>query len=152
MRRLVWTLAVVVVAILPRCTSDSITSTPDEQETTGSTATTGGRAEASVGDTISLRGELEPVLEIATTVSSVVDPAKGDKFLRAEEGSRYVTVEVRLENTGSTDYSDSPTNGAVLIDESNHQYPHGSAQGLNRISTGRFGYRRDMSGLATSCQ
>jgi hypothetical protein len=53
---------------------------------------------------------------------SVVDPATGDKFLKAEEGSRYVAVEVHLENTGPIDYSDSPTNGAVFIDVNSHQY------------------------------
>ena len=147
MNRLVWTLIIATVAILPSCSSDSITSTPDEQETTGSTATAGGDAEASVGDTITLHGELEPGLEIATTVASVVDPAKG--FFKAEEGTRYVAVEVHLENTGSIDYGDAPTNGAVLIDESSHQYDTwiGSGvelnlDGLVRLAPGdeRVGY------------
>jgi hypothetical protein len=31
-------------------------------------------------------------------------------------------VEIRLKNSGAIDYSDSPTNGAVLIDTDSHQY------------------------------
>jgi hypothetical protein len=117
MRRLAAVLSVAAFVLLPSCSSDEITTAPDQGSEAGATNTA---MEATVGDTISLHGALEPELEIAVTVLSVVDPAKGDLFLKAEEGSRYVAVETRLENTGPINYSDSPTNGAVLTDVNSH--------------------------------
>jgi hypothetical protein len=109
MRRLAAVLSVAAFVLLPSCSSDEITTAPDQGSEAGATNTA---MEATVGDTISLHG--------AVTVLSVVDPAKGDLFLKAEEGSRYVAVETRLENTGPINYSDSPTNGAVLTDVNSH--------------------------------
>lgn len=120
MRRLAGILSVATLSLLPGCSEDTITTTPSEATTTEPAAESEPPAEATIGDTISLHGELEPELEIAATVMSVVDPAK-DKVFKAEEGSRYVAVEVRLANTGPVDYSDAPTNGAVLIDANSHQ-------------------------------
>lgn len=117
MRRLTGILGVAALVLLPGCSEDTITATPDDgAETTEAGTQSEQPAEATIGDTISLHGELDPELEIAVTVESVVDPAKGDRFLKAEEGNRYAAVEVRLQNTGPIDCSASPTNGAVLID------------------------------------
>jgi Domain of unknown function (DUF4352) len=128
MRRLAGILSVATLALLPGCSEDTITATPGDATTTADQSEQ--PAGATIGDTISLHGALEPDLELAVTVLSVVDPAKGDKFFKAEEGSRYVAVETRLENTGPIDYSDSPTNGAVLIDASSHQYDTWGASGI----------------------
>ena len=114
MRRLTGILGVAALVLLPGCSEDTITATPDDgAETTEAGTQSEQPAEATIGDTISLHGELDPELEIAVTVESVVDPAKGDRFLKAEEGNRYAAVEVRLQNTGPIDCSASPTNGAV---------------------------------------
>jgi hypothetical protein len=88
-RGLLGLLGLAALAFLPTCSSDEITTTPDQDGATDTTQATGSADDgATVGDTISVHGELEPELEIAVTVLSIVDPAKADKFLKAEEGSR----------------------------------------------------------------
>jgi hypothetical protein len=130
MRRLAGILSVALLALLPRCSEDTITATPDDVSDATTTEPADQPAGAAIGDTISLHGALEPELEIAVTVVSVVDPAKSDKFFKAEEGSRYVAVETRLDNTGPINYSDSPTNGSALIDANSHQYDTWGASGI----------------------
>jgi len=115
---------ILAMVTLGACSSD-ITTTPSSTGETGQPeqSTQSEQAErATVGDTISLHGGLDEDLEIAVTVVSVADPAKAGRFLAPEKGSRYVALEIRLDNTGIADYDDSPTNGAVLIDEGDHQY------------------------------
>ena len=136
MRRLAGILSVAALALLPGCSSDEITTTPDDPTTTEPADQSEQPAGATIGDTISLHGELDPELEIAATVLSVLDPAEGASLLKAEEGSRYVAVEVRLQNTGTIDYSDAPTNGAVLIDANGHQYDTWISSGIQSTLDG----------------
>jgi hypothetical protein len=139
MRRLAGILSVATLALLPGCSEDTITATPDDVSDATTTAPSDQSelpAGATIGDTISLHGELDPELEIAATVMSVLDPAEGASFLKAEKGSRYVAVEVRLQNTGTTDYGDAPTNGAVLIDANNHQYDTWMSSGIEATLDG----------------
>jgi hypothetical protein len=67
-------------------------------------------------------GEVDPKLEIAVTCCRSLTQPRPTSSSKPREGSRYVAVEVHLENTGPIDYSDSPTNGAVFIDVNSHQY------------------------------
>ncbi|MFC7591607.1 DUF4352 domain-containing protein [Nonomuraea antimicrobica] len=76
---------------------------------------------ATVGGSITLEG-MDPGLKMTVTVTRVVDPATGDQFSKPQTGKRLVGVEVTLANAGTAVYSDSPTNGAMLIDGEGQQY------------------------------
>jgi hypothetical protein len=72
------------------------------------------KAAAKVGDTISLRG-MDTKADV--TVLKVVDKAKGaDEFTTPDAGKRFVAVQFRITNTGAKAYSDSPSNGAKVVD------------------------------------
>ncbi|MFB4275721.1 DUF4352 domain-containing protein [Nonomuraea sp. MTCD27] len=76
---------------------------------------------ATVGGSITLEG-MDPGLKMQVTVTRVVDPATGDQFSKPQTGNRLVAVELTLANAGDAVYSDSPTNGAMLIDGEGQQY------------------------------
>lgn len=73
---------------------------------------------AKVGDSITLSGTDEG-LEMKVSVMTVQDPAKNlEAFTSPSKGSRFVGIQLELENVGSVAYADAPTNSAVLIDTS----------------------------------
>ena len=76
---------------------------------------------AKVGSTITLTGN-DPGERMAVTVLKVVDPAHGGEFDSPGPGKRFVGVEIRLKNVGRANYSDSPSNGAVILDTGNVGY------------------------------
>jgi hypothetical protein len=79
-------------------------------------------AGAGVGDTIELAG-MDQGEQIAATVERVVDPARpATEFDHPDSGQRLVAVQLKLVNTGSTVYSDSPDNGAILVDRSGESF------------------------------
>jgi uncharacterized protein DUF4352 len=72
------------------------------------------KADAKVGDTISLKG-MDTKADV--TVLKVVDNAKGaDEYTTPESGKRFVSVQFRIRNTGGKAYNDSPSNGAKVLD------------------------------------
>lgn len=52
----------------------------------------------------------------------VIDPAKAQRFFGPGKNERLVAVRLRVENVGTLPYSDSPSNGAVLIDTADQGY------------------------------
>ncbi|MGP4095486.1 DUF4352 domain-containing protein [Nonomuraea sp. KM90] len=76
---------------------------------------------ATVGGAITLEG-MDPGLKMQVTVTRVVDPATGEQFSKPQTGNRLVAIELTLTNAGEAVYSDSPTNGAMLIDGEGQQY------------------------------
>jgi hypothetical protein len=60
-------------------------------------------------------------LAVEVTLLGVVDPVQ-EEFDTAGDGSRYVGVRIRLRNVGSTNYDDSPGNGATLVGSNLQQY------------------------------
>ncbi|MER7500434.1 DUF4352 domain-containing protein [Nonomuraea pusilla] len=75
---------------------------------------------ATVGGSISLEGF--EGLKMSVTLTKLVDPATGGQYTSVKSGYRLVAVQLTLKNVGSTVYSDSPTNGAFLIDADDQQY------------------------------
>jgi hypothetical protein len=74
------------------------------------------------GTTLTLTGNSAGEKENVTVVK-VVDPATStDQYVQPDQGKHYVVVQVRLTNTGTAAYADSPTNGAHLIDTQGQQY------------------------------
>lgn len=97
---------------------------------------------ARVGETISLAGLKE--LKVAVTLIKVAVPATpAQDFLTPKPGHHYVAVQLTLANEGQTVYSDSPTNGAHLIDAEGQQY----SSSFGEVKEGKaFGGSVTMSG------
>ena len=111
-------IAAAVVLLVGACTESTI-KTSDQG---GSGSTQGGSGEnAGVGDALTLHSNDEGV-EMSVTVTKVIDPAKAPNLFGPDKGNRFVAIEIRLENAGSAVYSDSPGNGAVVIDTGDHEY------------------------------
>ncbi|NUR64027.1 MAG: DUF4352 domain-containing protein [Catenulispora sp.] len=79
-------------------------------------------APAKVGGALALSGMRDDE-KLSVTLVKFADPAtSSDEFMKPDNGKRYVAVQLRITNTATTAYSDSPTNGATLIDASGQQY------------------------------
>lgn len=74
---------------------------------------------AKIGSTITLRGSES---EVAVTVTEVMDPVPPGEFFAPDPGYRYVGLQLRLVNSGSTFYVDSPSNGAKVLDGDRQEY------------------------------
>ncbi|GAA4996061.1 DUF4352 domain-containing protein [Kitasatospora paranensis] len=110
-------LAVLVAAA--GCGSPSVVTRPVTGSPSGggSSAAPSGPARAQVGDTVELRGTAQGA-RMAVTVTSVVDPANPANDIGSPSpGRKLVAVQFRLRNTGSTTYSDAPSNGAEVVDD-----------------------------------
>jgi hypothetical protein len=98
--------------------------TPTEATSSEETATEETEADeglASVGDTITLHG-YEDGEQIAVTVTRLYDPAGAEQYFGPRRGRKYVAVDLVLKNAGTKAYSDSPGNGATLLDSRDHGY------------------------------
>ena len=94
----------------------------------GSSAPAGGKAKAApkakaaakVGDTIALKG-FDGSADV--TVVKVVDKPKGaDEFSTPDKGNRFYAVQFKIKDTGGKAYSDSPSNGAKVVDSKGQSY------------------------------
>ncbi|MGW2886372.1 DUF4352 domain-containing protein [Streptomyces griseoruber] len=106
------------------------TSTPTEQTSTSAStspseatsATPTRTAPAVAGDTLDLTGQ-ESGETLAVTLVKVVDTAPAEnEFSSPDAGMKFVAVQFRLKNTGTAVYSDSPSNGARVIDTQGQQF------------------------------
>ncbi|MFC1402491.1 MULTISPECIES: DUF4352 domain-containing protein [Streptacidiphilus] len=119
-----------ILATGTACSMPSSTVATSAKSTgSGSTGSTGGaatakaaaKAAAKVGDTIALSGFEGEKADV--TVVKVVDRPKGaDEFTAPESGKRFYAVQFRIKDTGSKAYSDSPSNGAKLVDSAGQSY------------------------------
>jgi hypothetical protein len=73
-----------------------------------------------IGDTTTLTGNT-PGEKLAVTLAAVHDGFSTGGFDTPDPGTRFVAAELLLRNIGTTAYSDSPDNGAELIDSSDNQ-------------------------------
>jgi hypothetical protein len=90
--------------------------------TSGRAAAAQGPATARIGSAITLSG-FDSGEQMAVTVTKVISHASpGDEFTSAPAGDRLYAVQFRLDDTGSAAYSDSPSNGAEVVDSSGQSY------------------------------
>ncbi len=79
-------------------------------------------AAAKVGSTITLAGNCSGE-RVAVTVTKIYRHAQpASSFDDPDTGDRLVAVQFRLTDTGSAAYSDSPSNGAEVVDASGQSY------------------------------
>lgn len=97
-------------------------SAPPAESTAPPAETKEEPATATVGGAITLQG-MDAGLKVTVTVTKLVNPATpAQDFMKPKAGNRFIAVEVTLQNAGQAVYSDSPTNGAMLIDSEGQQY------------------------------
>lgn len=121
MRKPLLVMPAVLALALTACTPTEVTSSPDDTPA-GPVEKKTQKAEARIGDTITLKGN-EDGLKLEVTVVKALSSAKPkDEFFVPEPGQRFAAVQIRLKNVGSTTYDDSPANGATLVDAQDQQY------------------------------
>lgn len=77
---------------------------------------------ARVGSTLTLTGN-DPGEKMAVTITRVISHAQpADEFSTPDPGKRFYAVQFRLADTGTTAYSDSPSNGAAVVDADGQSY------------------------------
>ena len=77
---------------------------------------------ARVGSTITLGGN-DAGEKMKVTVIRVISHAQpGDEISSPDPGKRFYAVQFRLHDTGTAAYSDSPSNGAAVVDASGQSY------------------------------
>ncbi len=73
-----------------------------------------------VGKSRTLTGMSE---KMRVTVLAVRDnPRSSNQFITPDAGKRYFAIKVRMTNVGNVLYSDSPSNGASVIDTRNQEW------------------------------
>jgi hypothetical protein len=108
-------------------TVTSGTAGPVEQASSSPSATASAPSPASnsparVGSTLTLNAN-EPGEQMAVTVTKIVSHAQpADEFSSPDPGKRFYAVQFRLADTGTTAYSDSPSNGAAVVDSAGQSY------------------------------
>jgi hypothetical protein len=102
---------------------------------------------AGIGAAITLTGDSSGE-QMSVTVTKVISDASGsDEFNEAPAGDRLYAVQFRLTDTGTAAYSDSPSNGATVVDSSGQPYQSGfetvtgcqSYGGTENIASGASG-------------
>ncbi|QKV96640.1 DUF4352 domain-containing protein [Streptomyces sp. NA02950] len=92
---------------------------PRDEATTGGPL---GQGVSTVGDTISLKGA-EDGEELDVTLVKWLDPAKSaDRHTIPTFGKRWVAAQIRLVNTGSATYRDSPPDCVRVADAEGRRY------------------------------
>lgn len=131
MRRIVTALAAagLLVATLTAC-QEEITTEPTktgaadtaQSETPAAAPKPTKSAAATVGDTITLKGN-EDGEKVDAVLKKWNDNAKpADEFFSPEEGNRWVAAQFELTNTGKAPYADSPSNGAQVADADGQRF------------------------------
>lgn len=85
-------------------------------------ATAPGSGKVKIGDTLTLHG-MKDNEKITVTLRQWRAPAVGaDEFNKPSPGKKWVAAQVELKNTGSAEYSDSPTNGMQVADSQGQHF------------------------------
>ncbi|MEV4505087.1 DUF4352 domain-containing protein [Streptomyces klenkii] len=89
---------------------------PADQGNGGQDKGKGGGDSHAVGGKLTLKGK-KAGEQLDVTLKAFADPAHSDnKYLQPAAGKRWVAAQFELVNTGTADYSDSPSSGAKVID------------------------------------
>ncbi|WP_436777448.1 DUF4352 domain-containing protein [Yinghuangia sp. YIM S09857] len=107
--------------VFPPTAAPTVTA-PTGASSAAPTGATGPKT-AAVGDTISLSGYEGEKIDV--TVVKVVDPAQPTSdysFAKPKDGMRFVAVQWRVANTGSTVSESGPTTGSTLADARGQEF------------------------------
>ena len=116
---------VVIIVIAAVAASGDHTVTTGQAGSTASGAPAASKAASStarVGSVITLAGNSSGE-KMAVAVTKIISHAQPASDLDApQSGNRLYAVQFRLDDTGSAAYSDSPSNGAVVVDSAGQSY------------------------------
>jgi hypothetical protein len=87
-----------------------------------SSASPSASATARVGATITLSGNGAGERMAVTVTQVFADPQAAPESDTPQQGDRLYAVQFRLDDTGSVAYSNSPSNGAVVVDSAGQAY------------------------------
>ena len=119
----------VLTVVLAGCAAHTVQTTGSGGST--SKARLASSAKPVVGAAITLSGNRSGEKMSVTVVKVIVD-ATGDDYTSPQAVNRLYAVQFRLRDTGSAAYSDSPSNGAEVVDSTGQSYesaPGGSVGG-----------------------
>jgi hypothetical protein len=133
MRKIVTVVAVGLIALTGCAASGGVKTTSDPLAGSASApaasapaspksaVSTPAPASASVGSTITLKGNTDE--NIAVTLVKVVAIAKSsDSYMAPQAGNRYYAIQWRIKNVSTVAYSDSPSNGTKVADSADQQF------------------------------
>jgi hypothetical protein len=118
----------VLLVLLVGCGTPTVTDSPDPAGTdvpsaAPETTSAAPRATtANVGSTITLQGYEESLKVAVTLVKVFPDRPGANEFEQPQPGNRFFVVQLVLKNVGTAAYSDSPSNGAYVIDSEGQQH------------------------------
>jgi hypothetical protein len=99
----------------------TVKTSADGGDSAGGGAGTSQAAPAKIGSVIPLAGMENLKMEV-TLLKFKPIAKSSDEYMQPETGMRYAAVQIELRNVGDVAYSDSPTNGAALIDTKDQTY------------------------------
>lgn len=77
---------------------------------------------AKVGDSVTLKG-MGDGEQLVVTLVKIKDPARSaNDFSGPEDGQRWIGLQLRLVNTGTATYQDSPSNGLQVADSEGQRF------------------------------
>jgi hypothetical protein len=123
-------IVIIVIGAVAGTASHTVTtgqagSTPTAVSPSSGTASASSSASSSparVGSTLTLTGNGTGE-KMAVTVTRVIRHAQpADEFSTPDPGKRFYAVQFRLADTGTAAYSDSPSNGAAVVDADGQSY------------------------------
>lgn len=119
--------AFVVIAVIAGIAGSSGHTVATGQAGTTSPSSTSGASKAAgetarIGSTITLAGN-DDGEKMAITVTRIISHGKpANQYLTPDKGKRFYAVQFRLADTGTAAYSDSPSNGAAVVDSAGQSY------------------------------
>jgi hypothetical protein len=112
---------VVVVVIAAVAGSGDHTVTTGQAGSTPSSAPAASST-ARVGSVITLTGNSSGEKMAVTVTRTISHGQPADQFSTPDPGKRFYAVQFRLSDTGTAAYSDSPSNGAAVVDSTGQSY------------------------------
>lgn len=119
--------ALLALALTACGTADTVNTTPKadataETSTKAATSAPPAKKNATVGDTLTLKG-IEDGEQLDVTLKQWLPTAKGaDEFNVPSDGKRWAAGQFELVNSGSKVYADSPQNGAQVADAQGQRF------------------------------
>lgn len=135
---------VLAVLLVSACGPTTITSAADNPTAAEADAATAGEEKAEapkpakIGSVITLSGS-DADLKVQVKVHKVIaNGTPANDFVKPESGKRLYGIQLTLKNAGKSTYSDSPGNGAAVIDSEGQEYTaslFGEIAGAQNISS-----------------
>lgn len=110
---------VIVITAINSGNKTTVNTTATSSNSKSSSSKSSSSATAHVGSTVNIGGSKG----LAVTLNQIIDPASGaDQYTTADAGKRFVAVELKIVNNGSSSYSDDANSDVSVIGSNNQSY------------------------------